>query len=219
MKHLNTLKVAALGIFASLLMNSCSTNNEFAKQKYTNFKHSKHHTNPVKSNYPSSEAIVNKDVVKKEAIALPAADNTATVATSQENTPAIQKNESNYTAVTDKANSTPAKPKQNIAISNKKAITHTGKFATLRAFKATASALKKSESPAASGDVDLVILVILAIFIPPLAVYLKEGATTRFVIDLILALIGIFAWWIFPFAGLAYLAAIIYALIIVLGKA
>jgi uncharacterized membrane protein YqaE (UPF0057 family) len=67
-------------------------------------------------------------------------------------------------------------------------------------------------------DTNLVLMIILALLLPPVAVYLHDNAaTTRFWITLLLFLLGvagvfIFGWW-------AILAAIIYALIIVLGGA
>ena len=71
-----------------------------------------------------------------------------------------------------------------------------------------------------SDDVELIIMVILAIILPPLAVGIYEGITTRFWITLILWLI---AWGIggallgFGIAGLCSLIAVVYALLIVLG--
>ena len=65
-------------------------------------------------------------------------------------------------------------------------------------------------------DTNLILLVILALLLPPVAVYLHDNAaTTRFWITLLLFLLGvagvfIFGWW-------AILASIIYALIVVLG--
>ncbi len=79
----------------------------------------------------------------------------------------------------------------------------------LKAFKA---AKKRGEEV----DTNLVLLVLLALILPPVAVYLHEGTTnTRFWITLLLFVLGIsgiflFGWW-------AILASIIYALIIVLG--
>lgn len=69
------------------------------------------------------------------------------------------------------------------------------------------------------GEVALLVLIILAILIPPLAVILYEGPTARFWIDLILALIGWgVGFWLFgPIGGLFGLIAVIYALFIVLG--
>lgn len=77
-----------------------------------------------------------------------------------------------------------------------------------------------SEQNAASADAMLIILVILALIIPPLAVIIYEGATSRFWIDLLLAVIGIgVGWWLLgPGIGwLCGLAAVIYALLIVLA--
>ena len=75
---------------------------------------------------------------------------------------------------------------------------------------------------AAESGAMLVLLVILAIFIPPLAVFIFEGVTTRFWIDLVLAIIGWAAFGLLfgvvgGLAGLCMLAAIIYALLIVLS--
>ncbi len=78
--------------------------------------------------------------------------------------------------------------------------------------------LKELKSNADS-NLELLILVILALILPPLAVYLYEGVTTRFWIDLVLALIGIGVGSILFGAGLIYLGAllaVIYALLIVL---
>jgi uncharacterized membrane protein YqaE (UPF0057 family) len=81
--------------------------------------------------------------------------------------------------------------------------------------------MRKAESGSSSADMDgfTILLVILAIIIPPLAVILFEGATNRFWIDLILALLGwgLLAWLLPGIFWLGGLAAIIYALLIVLS--
>lgn len=78
---------------------------------------------------------------------------------------------------------------------------------------------KKDKSGwAAAVDGMTILLVILALIIPPLAVFLFEGATSRFWIDLLLAILGIGLG--IGLGGLAYLAAlaaVIYALLIVLN--
>lgn len=68
-----------------------------------------------------------------------------------------------------------------------------------------------------SGDIKLVILVILALIIPPLAVGLFEGITARFWLTLVLFLIGIGVGWMFGLAWACAVAAVVYALLIVLG--
>jgi uncharacterized membrane protein YqaE (UPF0057 family) len=75
------------------------------------------------------------------------------------------------------------------------------------------------KAPQPASDVETILLILLAIFIPPLAVFIYEGASKRFWIDLILALLGWgFLGWLLP--GLFWiggLIAIIYALLIVTG--
>ncbi len=84
----------------------------------------------------------------------------------------------------------------------------------------TATNIKKvSENFGASGDVMLILLVILCFILPPLAVFLFEGASSRFWIDLILFIIGIavVGWLLNGLSGLALLVSVIFALLIVLG--
>lgn len=74
---------------------------------------------------------------------------------------------------------------------------------------------RDSNTPQAPSDTMLIIEVILAIIIPPLAVFLHEGITARFWITLILCLLG--GGFIFypVIGGLWFIAAII-ALLVVL---
>jgi uncharacterized membrane protein YqaE (UPF0057 family) len=90
--------------------------------------------------------------------------------------------------------------------------------------KEAKAVLKKYKADKKAGnsstDANTVLLVILAILLPPLAVYLKEKAANgKFILDLILWLafaIGIFA---FPILGwICALAAFIYALVVVLSN-
>lgn len=78
---------------------------------------------------------------------------------------------------------------------------------------------KKKNSKAPAGDVNTILLVILAIILPPLAVFIFEGVSTRFWIDLILALIGwgVGFWLLGGLGWICGLAAVIFALLIVLG--
>jgi uncharacterized membrane protein YqaE (UPF0057 family) len=67
-------------------------------------------------------------------------------------------------------------------------------------------------------DVKLIILLILAILLPPLAVYLKDHATSKwFWITLILSLLAFFGVF-FYYAWLFWLAAIIIAVLYVLNE-
>lgn len=92
-----------------------------------------------------------------------------------------------------------------------------GKF-TMKQKREAVQQAKRAAAGGESGAM-LVLLVILAIIIPPLAVFLYEGVTTRFWIDLILAILGFgIGFWLLGGLGwLCALAAVIYALLIVLG--
>ena len=79
--------------------------------------------------------------------------------------------------------------------------------------------IKKRKNNSSDDGIMFIVMIILAFLIPPLAVYLFEGITKRFWIDLVLALIGL-GLGAFLFSSLIYLGAIlavIYALLIVLG--
>jgi uncharacterized membrane protein YqaE (UPF0057 family) len=66
-------------------------------------------------------------------------------------------------------------------------------------------------------DVDTLLLVIIALLIPPLAVYLHQGETNqKFWITTLLFVIGILG--AFLLSWLLILASIVYALIIILGN-
>jgi len=69
-------------------------------------------------------------------------------------------------------------------------------------------------------DVMFIIALILAFLIPPLAVFLMEGVTSRFWLNLILFLVGWGLGWYFFGGGIAFLCgliAVVHALLIVLG--
>jgi len=71
-------------------------------------------------------------------------------------------------------------------------------------------------SKGADGDVKLILLIILAIFIPPLAVYLKNESIDKwFWITLILCLLSLSVFF-FAFGGLGWFVAMVIAILYVL---
>lgn len=79
-------------------------------------------------------------------------------------------------------------------------------------------AFKKAKRQGLDPEANTLLLVIVAIFLPPLAVYLHQGEiNNKFWITLLLFLLGITA--VFFLSWLALLAAIIYALVVILGNA
>ncbi|HRE73749.1 MAG TPA: YqaE/Pmp3 family membrane protein [Flavobacteriales bacterium] len=77
---------------------------------------------------------------------------------------------------------------------------------------------EKNNDATNGADTNTILLVILALFIPPLAVFLKDGSvSTMFWITLILCIIGGgFLWGWGGYFGLGYLIAIILAILYVL---
>lgn len=83
-----------------------------------------------------------------------------------------------------------------------------------KAVREQVRALRQSSS---SSDIDLILLVIIALFIPPLAMFLYDGeASSRFWISLVLMLLAIPLWG--SLGALAFLASIIYTLYIILSE-
>ena len=92
------------------------------------------------------------------------------------------------------------------AVSDFKSLSHKEKKERLREVKKEMKAFKASKRHGEDPSTNTLLLVILAILLPPLAVYLHEGEiNTKFWIDLLLTL-------------LFYLPGMIYALIVVLNK-
>ena len=88
----------------------------------------------------------------------------------------------------------------------------------IKKLKAELKTLVSLKEQGYEADTNTVLLVILAILLPPLAVYLHQGAfTTKFWITLVLWLLG----WVFwgAVAWVPLLPAIIYAILVVLGAA
>lgn len=77
---------------------------------------------------------------------------------------------------------------------------------------------EQENSAAPASDVPLWAYVLLAFIIPPLAIYLKQDLTNLFWIDLILFLLGYSLLRITPFIGVAALAAVVIALLVVFEK-
>lgn len=82
----------------------------------------------------------------------------------------------------------------------------------------TSVSISKNQTPSSepAGNVSQLVLVILAILISPLAIYLKEGVTMRFWVDLICWLLGYGVVGFAYYAGGLVLFAVVFALLIVL---
>lgn len=77
---------------------------------------------------------------------------------------------------------------------------------------------KEAKRAGKETDTNTLLLVILALLLPPLAVYLHEGeVNTKFWVTLLLFVLGLAG--AFFFSWLLIFAAVVYALIVVLGAA
>jgi uncharacterized membrane protein YqaE (UPF0057 family) len=77
------------------------------------------------------------------------------------------------------------------------------------------SATQEEQKPAPASDVPLWVYVVLALLLPPLAVYLKQGLTNIFWLDLILFILGYGLFRFSYFLWGASLAAVVIALLVV----
>ncbi len=203
-------------VFA-LVLSSCSTFKkvDIVKRHYNNGYHiairdQKTKTEPV--------AVV-KDKQNPEAVATVTPANTVTGTPEQPVVQPVAVQENAPVVTAQKTGTTTGSKKERA--SSSPAIASVIKERTKPAHTLRTPQLKpKSWSTSRSssgGDVDLIILVILAILLPPLAVYLAEGITGKFWLTLILCLLGGgLALGVLGYIGLLWLIAIIIALLTVL---
>lgn len=99
-----------------------------------------------------------------------------------------------------------------------KSLSNSEKRSRFKEMKKAIKAFKAEKKAGGDISTNTLLEVILAIFIPPLAVYLHEGETNnRFWISVLLTILG---YLLFGFAGVLFLGSlpgIIYALIVILG--
>jgi len=194
MKDTKLLLIITAGLIAVLLFTSCSTmkNNDFSRQKYTHFKKGE------------STVILNKTVKeKKEVDKNPVNTNTTEIAEDYKLSASA--------TIGEQADLSNKMPDQKIVSESGITVTNVRsepneaiKSKINRKETSFRNSLFKSSSTKSvnDGSVNLLVLVILSILLPPLAVFLARGLNTPFWIDLILTII----FWI---------PGVIYALLIV----
>ncbi len=188
MKKIKGLHVTLVFFFIALFLSSCGVmkNNDFQSQKYTNFKKgessaNRNQTIKEKKDLQLFAAVSeNKDVTEPTVAAVVEPFEPVLKSVPEINNETI-KTEGILNVFTNKAN----KVKRNFNLSF-----ISSRFAN------------NANTASYHGDVDLLILVLLAIFVPPLSVFLVKGLRNEFWIDIILTCL---LW--FP--------GIIYALIVI----
>jgi uncharacterized membrane protein YqaE (UPF0057 family) len=187
--------IAALAI--GILFSSCGMmkNNDFSSRKYTHFK--------------KGEAVVaNNPVQKKETIPVLTANNV--VCKTNDNSASVSGNIIASKQIDSKNEIADVRKQNNVTPTSS-----TKKERIQRTMNSITERLLNKGSTVAVKQYSTLLLVALAILIPPVSVFMKRGAHTDFWIDLVLAIIGL-SFFAYTLLGLAYIAAIIYALIIVL---
>lgn len=218
MKMRVILSVAVLG---TLILGSCGTSNDVVgggflqKRKYNKGFYWNRNVNTKDSETVKNEEIEESQVeismVEERAAVVASNDAYAAVETGRD---MASVNENEINSVT---NDESLVTSQNVSANVSDKSVSSAKKSTFKAKKDAVKLMKKNSSSPAS-DVATILLVILAILIPPLAVFLFEGVTSRFWIDLILAILGWGAFGLFGgFLWLCGLIAVIYALLIVLN--
>lgn len=197
----NVLRICSVLALFAFLFSSCAGNLSVEKRHYRNgfYVHNSGKNLPV-----STEKTPEKEASVSETKTLPQEP----VAASQ-TVPAKTGNEAASTAATEKQTAFRAeKPvTQNAPTTEKPAVK--------KPLEKVKTALHKKPSPPASSD-DEILLLILAILLPPLAIYLKQGLTTYFWLDLLCWIIGgglVFSP--FFYGGGLLLFAIVFAILIV----
>lgn len=132
-------------------------------------------------------------------------------------TPSFNSSSAAISVIVPTASTDPDPAAVKAAIEEFKSLSRKEKKLKLRELKKELAVLKASREQGYEADTNTILLVILAILLPPLAVYLHQGEiNTKFWIALILWLLG---WAIAgPWSWFGLLPAIIYALIVILGN-
>jgi uncharacterized membrane protein YqaE (UPF0057 family) len=197
MKQRNLL-IAIAGFAAAQLLFSCSPsgNEGFAKRKYYDYKWDKKEYAKVESD--RSNAIAPETLSPNDAVIAMNEPQTEAPAADMKITQLPQEPVKTAPAPVKKHTASPAAETKPVVAKEEK-MSFTEKF-MVRKIEKMAEKQQQNESQ----RVETILLVILAILIPPLAVYLAKGIGTEFWISLILTL-------------LFFIPGIIYALIVVLS--
>lgn len=196
-----------LPLLAVLLFGSCANKFSLVKRKYNKGYHFSMAKKQSKHDVPAKDAEKVATLQPKENV-LPKNEVTELSPSAFEVMPII-KNEVS-------TNKTSHKKTTVLAAKTKEPFKEEKEIRSLSAPQIVALKKEIEKSSKGGGDVNTILLVILAILIPPLGVYLRDKATDKwFWITLVLWVLS-FTALIFVFGGLLWLAAAIIAVLYVL---
>ena len=210
---------------AIIFLASCSTSNNVAsnkliqKRKYKKGWHV-NSTQKIEKTANSEEVAYTNQVEPKDesesAVAEEETSVTSTSTISEENEESYLSNEifENQNDVAESNYETENNTPDEVLINNEISVQQTSNNQTTNKIE---NNVVSSESQSSDSDVALILLVILAFILPPLAVFLVRGVGTEFLISLALFLIAIGGGFAFigGIAGLVAIAGLVYALLIV----
>lgn len=211
-------KLIYLSLAATIMLQACSTGSMFSKKRYGNLKWINHNTT-VETEGKGLEPVANTETKKTAGPANVIAPvntpaETAVVTPAEQNisqqpvtapviTPLTKKEVAKAAPVTEQNNIQPVMGNE----------AKTEKLAT----EMNKTTLRDASKPLMDETAKLIICVILALFIPPLAMYLWDQQTdVWFVVSLVLFLIVIFLFLGYTF-GLAFLLSVIIAFLRIFG--
>lgn len=198
MKTKTTFLKVTIGLALAIVIQSCSIskNGDFSQQKYTKFH--KGAEMAINNNTTVNKVVPQKFSTISSVSANPLATSSKSLVAS------VSQNQSTPDAFTKRI-----KPLNTNSVVAKIVKRSIAKFSKRMENTFT------SHNSMASSDDDQLLLLILAILLPPLAIYIAKGICKDFWIDLIFALLG-FSVIANPIGGIAFLIAIIYAVVVVL---
>jgi uncharacterized membrane protein YqaE (UPF0057 family) len=217
MKQFN---LVILGIITTMILGACSTSNEvvggvFQKRKHTGGVYWDR-TEKAKASTQKEEEEMEFDIYKLEEAKQKKYASVTTIKSetkTSENTVVASAESDDVDGLVVAEDSKPV-------IEETVSITTAENEKTLTVSEAKKSNKKQrlNKTTPVDEDVLFIVLIILAFLIPPLAVFIYEGTTNRFWIDLVLAILGFgIGFWLLGGLGwLCGIAAVVYALLIVL---
>lgn len=210
MKKLSLFLFSAIILAVSLFFGSCAGDGRLTieKRRYSNgFYVHRSHTNETTAVAETDESApaAEAPVVKAQSGLIAEEESAQATTTEQAKAPAVE------TASAEKSVSVKPVASQQDPETRSKA-----KKETLR--EKANRLVKKATTPAPGDDSNDILLIILCFLIPPLAIYLKQGITNLFWIDLVCFILG-GSLFLTPFfyGGGLWLVAVVLAILVVLG--
>lgn len=214
------LFVVNIAIVLALLMNSCASSNDvvsnrlISKRKYTKGLFVKKNLRLKSDGVEDAQNYAMTENTSSDQETLPQLNIKKAEPMTDDvlaNNVAPIDNSENWNGIQIEENPLAIKPKTKEA-SQQGAVKHSVKSDFKKAFKQELKAKKAVDT----GDpLMLVILILLALFLPPVAIAIYRGIDNIFWLDLILFVVGIGGFWFLPIAGLAALAAVIIAFLVI----